>query len=244
MLVMPEETYVVAYIDMLGTTRLIQSKERSAAACAELRGLYRRAIAMGSNCSSGEIVVKIFSDNLILAQKLNGKTDQMLIKNFLEIVSLLQYEAVCEHAWLLRGGITIGGLFLDDVIIWGQALLRSYELESHIAIYPRVVIDPNREVLATFSQYDIGRGSYFMIDSDGQLFLDYLYGRQHYRDLQKCMFNSFDLMLESAKGKNNTIPVRIFQKLCWHKHYVNEVFRTWGSNLPEYKLEIDAGISP
>lgn len=241
---MDEATYIVAYLDMLGTKALIQSEQRSAAACEDLRELYRRVIVMGSDCGSSEVVTKIFSDNLILAQKLDGQNDQTVIKNFLQIVSQIQFEAVCEQTWLLRGGITIGELFLDDVIIWGQALLRSYALESRTAIYPRIVIDPKPDVFTIFSKNGFGKDQYFCQDIDGQFFLDYLYFRPNYRDLQKSMFDSFNRMLTFAKGKNNTIPVQIFQKLYWHKRYVNEIFRIWGSFQPEYQLEIGTDISP
>lgn len=239
---MQETTYIVAYLDMLGTKALIQSEQRSAAACKNLHELYQIVMAMGGNCGCSEIVVKIFSDNLILAQKLDGQNDQTVIKSFLQIISVFQFVAVCERAWPLRGGITIGGLILDDVIIWGQALLRSYALESCTAIYPRIVIDSNPDVLTVFSKYGIGIGTYFRLDSDGQYFLNYLSYFPNYCDLQKCMFDSFNRMLTLAKGKNNTIPVRIFQKLCWHKHYVNEIFRIWGSNHPEYELVIPESI--
>lgn len=32
--------------------------------------------------------------------------------------------------WLLRGGIAIGQLFIDDVMVWGDALLKAYYLEN------------------------------------------------------------------------------------------------------------------
>lgn len=45
--------------------------------------------------------------------------------------------------WLLRGGISIGQLFIDDVMVWGDALLKAYYLEDKIANYPRIIIDKN-----------------------------------------------------------------------------------------------------
>lgn len=45
--------------------------------------------------------------------------------------------------WLLRGGISIGQLFIDDVMVWGEALLNAYYLEDKVANYPRIIIDKN-----------------------------------------------------------------------------------------------------
>ena len=32
--------------------------------------------------------------------------------------------------------------FTDDRMIWGNALLRAYKLEGQIAIYPRIIVEP------------------------------------------------------------------------------------------------------
>ncbi len=43
---------------------------------------------------------------------------------------------------LVRGGISIGPTFHQRGILYGSGLLKAYEIESKIAIYPRIVIDP------------------------------------------------------------------------------------------------------
>ena len=43
--------------------------------------------------------------------------------------------------WMLRGGVAIGQLYIDEVMVWGKALLTAYELEDKVANYPRVIID-------------------------------------------------------------------------------------------------------
>ncbi|MCB2297940.1 hypothetical protein [Clostridium tagluense] len=42
--------------------------------------------------------------------------------------------------WLARGRIAIGELFFNEMMVWGDALLKDYGLENSIGIYPRVVI--------------------------------------------------------------------------------------------------------
>jgi hypothetical protein len=80
-------------------------------------------------------------------------------------------------AWLLgdgilcRGGIAIGRTLHDETTILGEGLVRAYELESRIAIYPRVVLSEEVASLATCWQ-PLAR---IHRDADGLAFLDPFY---------------------------------------------------------------------
>jgi hypothetical protein len=51
--------------------------------------------------------------------------------------------------YTIRGAVTSGKLFHEgSIIIFGPALVRAYELERHMAVYPRIIIDP-RLIVAT-----------------------------------------------------------------------------------------------
>lgn len=43
---------------------------------------------------------------------------------------------------LARGGISCGNFFKDERMIWGNALIQAYKLEGQIAIYPRIIVEP------------------------------------------------------------------------------------------------------
>ena len=62
------------------------------------------------------------------------------VQSFLQLIHLLQWLFLGRKI-LLRGGITLGDLFIDDTFVWGAALLAAYNIESSIALYPRVIID-------------------------------------------------------------------------------------------------------
>lgn len=219
------DEYIVAYLDMLGTTDMIRS-ESSETARSNLSEIYQRAHAFGGNQEHGRIEIKIFSDNLVFAQRLDGQGQKYIIKNFVQVIAEFQFEALHDYNWLLRGGITIGSLHLDDVMVWGEALVRSYELESRIAIFPRIVIDPNPEVLTRLIDADIHKRSWLRRDNDGQYFLHYLYGRWGFRDLSQDLSASFDCIVAQAGAADGVIPMKTFQKLSWHKHYVNQFLQT------------------
>ena len=220
-----QKKMIAAYLDMLGTTDMIQSAG-SAEACRNLHALYQRAYALGTGLTLGEIKIKIFSDNLILAQALDGKNDKAIISSFIQVIAALQFDSLSTYDWLLRGGITIGDLFMDDIMVWGEALVRSYQLEDHVAVFPRVVIDPTPDIYAALSRAGIHGNSWLQYDADGLYFLHYLYSRWNYRDLAQSMCRSFDHILERTRKSGGTISPGILQKLSWHKRYVNRFLRT------------------
>ena len=114
--------------------------------------------------------------------------------------------------WMLRGGITMGQLFIDDVMVWGNALVKAYYLEDKIANYPRIVID-EEVIMECEGQAQLQ--DYFKIDFDGIYFLNYL------QDCHFCgqmLMNGFEIMKDEIKLKMNE---KMKQKFSWHMNYVN-----------------------
>lgn len=56
----------------------------------------------------------------------------------------------------IRGGMTIGDIFIDDSMVFGPAIVQAHTLETEFAIYPRIVIDPI--VFTTFENDPLVRG--------------------------------------------------------------------------------------
>ena len=131
--------YLVCYLDILGGTKLIQNDIENKY-LNEISELYETAI---QQCRVRHIYhkerkVKIFSDNIVIAQEYAD--DMKFVQSFLQLIHLLQWLFLGRKI-LLRGGITLGDLFIDDTFVWGAALLAAYNIESSIALYPRVIID-------------------------------------------------------------------------------------------------------
>lgn len=114
--------------------------------------------------------------------------------------------------WLLRGGISIGQLFIDDVMVWGDALLTSYYLEDKVANYPRIIID--KSVVDEIIQ-DNKLSEYMRKDFDNLYFLNFL------NDCHFCgemLMNGFQIM---QRGAGNNIDDKTYQKFSWHMNFVN-----------------------
>ena len=229
------EQYIVAYLDILGVTTRIKSLEQEMLSMNKLHNLYTHSIDLTRQIAiegNKDIKFKIFSDNIIIAKKITPETIKDDIYCLLACVGHFQETAASDCVgWLLRGGITIEELFIDDVMVWGKALLRSYELEDKIAIYPRVIID--KKVVALISEEDKSYG-FIRYDFDGFAFLNFLHNCYY---VGKMLMNGFELMKKEA-GDNPSD--RILQKLMWHKNFVNsELDRKNEKNDLKYRLFLD-----
>ena len=69
-----------------------------------------------------------------------------------------------------RGGICKGKIYIDEIFVWGEVLVKAYLLESVEAIYTRIILD--QEIISKSSKHLIE----WMIfkDTDGYLCLNYL----------------------------------------------------------------------
>lgn len=137
--------YVVAYIDMLGTTARIKEND-STISFLTIKNIYEqmiRAYTKGQ-MEQEQIKVKIFSDNVIIARETpeDNKSIATALNQMISLAAGFQLVAM-SSGWPVRGGISVGNLYIDDIFVWGNGLLRSYELESKVAVSPRIVIDPD-----------------------------------------------------------------------------------------------------
>lgn len=212
------DIYIVAYLDLLGVTNRIQSVEEQQLQMNKLHNLYTfstkltKAIQIEEN---KDIQFKIFSDNIIIAKKLSCDTKQKQrdIRCLFMCASHFQELAASDSVgWLLRGGITIGNLFIDDVMVWGEALVKAYYLEDKIANYPRVIID--EKVIDQIGNSEELR-EYIRKDFDGQFFLNYLC------DCHFCgqmLMNGFEQMKKEVEYHYNE---KVKQKFFWHMNFIN-----------------------
>lgn len=228
------ENYIVAYIDLLGMTNRIK-KEKDDLTLNILHNLYTFSEHLTKKIDldgQKDIQFKIFSDNIIVAKKLAVEPEQRArdIENLLLCVRGIQMDAASDSVgWLLRGGITVGKFFIDDVMVWGEALLRAYALEDKLANYPRIVLDDcvvrecmEREELLP----------YCVEDFDGVYFLNYLHNCHFSGERLK---NGFEKMKKEIEDK---VDDKTRQKMIWHKNFINaELDRKDEKQDRKYRLE-------
>lgn len=217
-----EKNYIICYIDILGTKQIINS-EKATEYFGMIYEAYSFAVEMESKLHIfGNLFFKIFSDNILIAHEIVDNVDwKTAYKN---VVSFLQHflSHFLNQGILFRGGITIGKLAINDVMVWGHGLVDAVNLEEKVAIYPRIVISNKLEQLMKnhpLSNPDLF-DEYFscLKDNDGSLFVDYINYREM-PDAETSLRFSHEIMSEKELIETNQT---ILQKIRWHLNYLEQ----------------------
>ena len=101
-----------------------------------------------------------------------------ILRAILLIVALsaiYQIVAFAGLKWCIRGGITEGHVFNNGILIWGDGLVRAYDIESRDACFPRVIIDNTLidklsigHDLKTWEELGVN------VDVDGKYYVDFV----------------------------------------------------------------------
>ena len=169
-----------------------------------------------------------FSDSIVVSFQL---TDKNAFIELLDDIVQITMNLIIK-GYLVRGGITYGKLYHKNNIVFGPAMITAYELESKIAMYPRVIFDKELVdeliksgdiVIASLINNNIESSYFWREDIDGKYYLNFLKGSEMLMDssdyygfllptLRKYIFNAL---------KNRTSQsVRI--KYGWLKTKYNE----------------------
>ncbi len=225
--------YVVAFIDILGATNAIM--KQTDASLDVIHKIYENAIKTFSKFQMVDFKrpqVKIFSDNIVVAipyDKDHRKNDALFA---VAVMSSSLQANFLAHGWLTRGGISAGHFFVDDVMVWGSALVRAYKLESEVAYFPRVVIDPalaHECELDLMIQYAAKINSYGCIfgkDNDGMIRLEIM--PDMWPNTILAIFKEFESGILEKQLKENHGNTKVCQKWLWMDHYVKERCKVFG----------------
>lgn len=212
----PLEEYIVAYIDLLGVKEKIKNGDIKSKDM--IHHLYSWTIDVTPQIAipeNAEIKFKIFSDNILIAKKLSNEKIQRGrdIRSLLMCTGHFQEMAATDTVCcMLRGGIAIGQLLIDETMVWGQALVDAYKVESTIANYPRIVIMDS--VVQEIMNYP-NLKEYLRKDFDDCYFLNYL------ADCH-CVGEFLEAGFEQMKKQANLFDPKIRQKFAWHMKFLND----------------------
>lgn len=121
------EQRAILFLDVLGFSRLVHEGCES---------LIEDALSVTSARYQSTFEVSAFSDNMAVSVQFERGYE------FLELIHFSSYLTwkLLNKGVLSRGGIAVGTLHHKNGIIYGPALVEAYQLESQVAIYPRIVI--------------------------------------------------------------------------------------------------------
>jgi hypothetical protein len=252
---------LVSYIDTLGFSDMVEKSRLDVTEVAKLRN---RLVAMKRVAkentehrrASGEKIEVHFNSfsfsDLVVRCTAIGNEPPWFILLLAELHYLASRQAaLVAEGVLMRGGVTVGEMFVDgeESLVFGPALVRSYELERKQAIYPRIVIDRDVavEAMKVFrNAFDdlIRRGE------DGTFFLDYLYGilavqgdsptppgwrenlvKAHHRTIEVAIH-------DGAKRRDEHLKQKYRWVALYHNDAVRRLERRLGSDQFEAKTEL------
>lgn len=221
---------MVAFLDVLGFSRMVEEDAK-----------YKNAIFLPKfikifsdiGCDdSGD--VRMFSDSIVISKPLVAKNFGVLLYDCAVLQKMFLAEGI-----LVRGGISFGKHYSNEKVIYSEALVNSYHLESKKAKYPRVLIDKN--ILDIFlnhpdatAEMRSGIRASLVRDRDGMSFVDYI-GSDNLivaKDVVSSLFVKQDLSDES-----------IIEKVRWlYDYYCYSVSRHGRDE--EMLDDINVGFSP
>ena len=214
---------VVAFIDILGSSKEMARDPQNALNA--VHNAYDDALKIyNAMCKDhrDKVQIRIFSDNIVLSCLCDDIGFEKALY-LIVILSALIQEKLLHYSVLSRGGIARGDFFSDKVMIWGNALVRAYNLESKIAIYPRIVIHP--ELIAD-TKYFLKKSNgddddlieWIAQDQDGLCYVDYF--------IDKFMKDPALLLItfmeDNERRKiDNLKDLKVMQKINWHGNYLH-----------------------
>ena len=168
--------HYLLYIDMLGTQKKVlnDNNDEYLKTVYELYQTTLKALdfVYKETYKDIDIKCKIFSDNIVLAIEKKDDDGELYTsykKGIIADFATFFQSYALQKEILTRGAITIGKLCFDDILIHGEALVRAYQLESKVAIYPRVIYDS--EIAMSFIQEN-DRREKTNRDIDGIFYID------------------------------------------------------------------------
>ncbi len=171
------DNYIIAYIDFLG----IKEKMKNDSSYESLQilkfllsGTQRTARYISNVNSIDDFEIKIFSDNIVIAQKVDEEKLSNQIISIVNLVGSIQLQALLQFDFWLRGGITIGELFIDNSVVWGTGLIEAYHIENNLANYPRVIMSNKLlDVYEDCKRKSLNLYALIKEDFDGLWFVDF-----------------------------------------------------------------------
>lgn len=190
----PQANYrpaIVSFIDVLGFREIVQNK--SAGEILNTLRLVQQTAAPAEETLVPKATLErevnrtkaiAFSDSIVRVRYYDAEYNEGSL--FHELIALVHMQAELANSGVfVRGGVSIGDIFLEENEVFGPALVRAYDLKSQYANAPRIIIGP--EVFHEFRQnrklraehHDLADEIHYIKQlvrrgDDGMWFVDYL----------------------------------------------------------------------
>lgn len=235
-----EQNYVIAYIDILGIRDKIAEQDDKQV----FKDLYYqflladRIMPQVEYFEAQDIKIKIFSDNILFAYPVNDLSDKEDVYSaYCKLINFLGFflHSIANKGILFRGAITLDKLMINDLLVWGEGLVRVVDLEEKVAIYPRIIL--SEKLLKIFDDFDISGTEYekkfsCLKDVDDCVFFNF-FDYEDTEATESLLFLSKKHIEENIeKEQKEKNRPKVLQKYYWFKNYLNEVEQIYNEIKP------------
>jgi hypothetical protein len=252
----------LAYCDILGYSQMVETSYATGTGPEMLAKLYE-ALSSGRTWLEGKLqegdlvgeafkhlperfALKAFTDNIVMGWPIRDDAESELF-DALDRLSDFQLQ-MATAGFFVRGGIALGDAYVDDIAVFGHALLDAHAAEATLARDPRIVLSQTAiEAIKLHLTYYPNKESspqarMILRDTDGQWFLNYLNAVMWLEDDCGPAFESLvkhKVAVEQRLIKYQALPT-IWSKYAWvagyHNYFCDANDRWFGQ---EHKIDLD-----
>ncbi|HPS34621.1 MAG TPA: hypothetical protein PK854_05075 [Oscillospiraceae bacterium] len=189
-----QSEYFVGYLDILGYKELFtRHKDKTDEFLFAINEAFKETKNEEKSSSKlNQIVkpeIKIFSDNIVIAFKCKYEiSDYVLFLGLIRLMAKIQFKFCIKYGLILRGCISKGLFYINENLVFGEALIKSYEAER-TACFPRIILENDyiEKILVFINSEAQGERNilirnnasalfqlYVLLDSDGKYFINYM----------------------------------------------------------------------
>lgn len=246
---------VVAFVDILGYTELSRSKPTSIELLIKLREALRNSFrpldpnpnTRLQSCSQCYWMSKTFTDNIVIGFPIIHQDGSSELTMILGRLGEFQLQMILS-GFFVRGAVSMDKLYMDDHIVFGPALIEAHDAEHQLARDPRIVLaDSDRKLNYVNNLVDTTKNmrhhyDFLLKDSDGQLFLNYLFGVvefEHDMGYPTAEYLQEHRSLITDRLRSFSSKPLIWAKYHWCAMYHN-FFCIGRDDFDEFKIDMDS----
>jgi hypothetical protein len=228
--------HFVAFFEILGFSNIVSADMTDSEAVERIRHFddalryCREHYGKRWSWEPGEFSVKMFSDCICVSVPADIKN----IDAFFQILTYLQ-AIYSLNDIALRGGVTVGRHYINEQMIFSEALVEAYELE-HATKQPRIVVS---DKLRAFVMDDLStndrriaaslfQNAYVQKDpEDGRLFLDYLNFMPAAKDNGDMLRRHRDWVVKNLAEQPGHVRAKYVWLSDYHNRWCNKYEADW-----------------
>jgi len=210
------EPHICVYLDVLGGEAIFAKADTDVQSAEEfLQFILDFENRLNGMRQGKKTVVKTFSDNIFAAIPIEATpavSREQWVGYFLyEVIQQIKMIFLLSEL-PIRGGVTIGNLFINERAILGPAVPRAVRLEEKEANYPRIVVDQNvLDLLPKFRGFESEEHPMIYMADDNVPSLNYL-------GLDSFLLNKHNEIIQK-KILEFSDNARILSKYRWLEKY-------------------------